>query len=54
VRPERVSVNSNVRCFGTNASRTMMFLLPVPERPQTNQLSSISTSPTGSKKNAPS
>ena len=32
----------------------MMFLLPVPERPQTNQLSSISTSPIGSRKNAPS
>jgi len=31
-----------------------MFLLPVPERPQTNQLSSISTSPIGNRKNAPS
>jgi len=32
----------------------MMFLLPVPDNPQANQLSSISTSPIGSRKNAPS
>ena len=43
-----------MRRAGTNWSCTAMSLLPVPARPLTNQVSMISTSPIGSRKNAPS
>src|SRR5205807_5801352 len=51
---DRASENSKTRCAGTNTSRTTISLLPVPARPQTNQLSTISQSPIGSRKKAPS
>ena len=39
-----------IRCGGTNASAITMSLLPVPARPVTNQVSSISQSLRGSRK----
>ena len=51
VVPARASENINTRRAGTKVSCTSMSLLPVPARPQTNQVSMISQSSIGSRKN---
>ena len=48
-RPEAASVSDRKRCAGTKTSRQTMFLDPVPARPMTCQLSSISNTDAGTR-----